>query len=536
MGYSVDEKIGQRLMLAFVGKERIPDEFLQAMRAYKPAGITLFRSLNIDNPAQLRHLTGLLQDAAREAGLPPLLIAADQEGGQLMTIGAGVTQLPGNMALGAVGDPALAWRAGEVLGRELKAMGVNVNYAPCCDVNVNPENPVVGIRSFGADPAMVGELAGALVKGIQSLGVAATAKHFPGHGDVAADSHYGLPRVSHRMDRLQQVELPPFQSAIKADVRLVMTAHVALTDLDGPDAPPATLSASVLKGLLRAQLGFRGVSITDAMDMHAIGQGEELGQNAVRAALAGADLLLMASVPADQRCVFDSLKRAVEDGSLKSEDFDQSLERIAALKRWIAEPSIQPDLSVVGSTAHQQVAAEIAQRSVTLVRNEAGLLPLHLEPEARVAVVVPKPKDLTPADTSSYVVPMLAAAMRAHHPHVEEFTLSSTPEDAEVAALLERLHGYDLIVLGTINAFAQPGQVSLVSQALKLGIPTIVVALRLPYDLAAFPAAQTYACSYSILEPSMRALADAIFGKKPFVGHLPVSIPGLYSPGYAIRI
>src|SRR5512142_745828 len=185
---SLDAKVGQRLMLAFHGKDRIPDDFLSALRTYKPAGITLFRSLNIDDPAQLRRLNELLQDAARDAGLPPLLIATDQEGGQLMAIGEGTTPLPGNMALGATRDSALARRAGEVLGAELRAMGVNVNYAPCCDVNIDPQNPVVGIRSFGADPFKVGELAAATVDGIQSRGVAATAKHFPGHGDVASES------------------------------------------------------------------------------------------------------------------------------------------------------------------------------------------------------------------------------------------------------------------------------------------------------------------------------------------------------------
>src|SRR5512138_3200332 len=177
---SLAAKVGQRLMLAFAGKDSVPNDFLSALRAYKPAGVTLFRSLNIDNPVQLRRLLALLQDAARDLGMPPLLIATDQEGGQLMAIGDG-TPLPGNMALGATGSEALARRAGEVLGRELAALGVNVNYAPCVDVNVNPHNPVVGIRSFGDDPRDVARLGAAMIAGIQSQGVAATAKHFPGH-------------------------------------------------------------------------------------------------------------------------------------------------------------------------------------------------------------------------------------------------------------------------------------------------------------------------------------------------------------------
>ncbi len=526
---SLEQKVGQRLTLAFVGKDRIPDEFLHALHTYKPAGITLFRSLNIESPAQLCALNTQLQDAARAAGIPPLLIGTDQEGGQLMAIGDG-TPLPGNMALGAVGDAALARRAGEVLGTELRALGVNVNYAPSCDVNMNPQNPVVGIRSFGADSLKVGELAAAMVQGIQSRGVAATAKHFPGHGDVGSDSHYGLPAVAHTPERLAQVEFPPFEAAIKAGAKLIMTAHIAMTAIDGPHAPPATLSAAVQQGLLRRQLGFEGVIITDAMDMHAIAQGDALGGNAVRAAAAGDDLLLLTSSPRDHQCVFDSLMQAAREDSLP--EMDASLARIAALKQCIAAQPAAPSLDVVGCAEHRAVADVIAGRSVTLVRDDAGLLPLRLNSDARVAVVVPKPRDLTPADTSSYVVPTLASALRAYHQGVDEFVVPSTPSDSDIAALVERLRGYNLLVVGTLNAFVQQGQAALVSQVLKLAIPTVIVAMRLPYDLASFPQAQTYLCTYSILEPSMRAVAAALLRRKPFLGHLPVSIPGLYPIGH----
>ncbi len=224
-----------------------------------------------------------------------------------MAVGEGTTQLPGNMALGATGSAELARKAGEVLGQELAAMGINVNYAPSCDVNINPQNPVIGIRSFGENPEDVARLAGAMIEGIQSQGVAATAKHFPGHGDTAGDSHHGLPSVPHNIERLEQVEFPPFRAAIDADVKLMMTAHLALPALDGPDAPPATLSRRILHGLLREELGFEGVIVTDAMDMGAIRQGKALGEDAVRAVAAGADLLLLTSNPDDQRCVYESL-------------------------------------------------------------------------------------------------------------------------------------------------------------------------------------------------------------------------------------
>ena len=536
MKLSLEKMVGQRILLAFRGKDHVPQDFRDAIKRYKPAGITFFRSLNIDTPQQVQKLTIELQAAAREADLPDLLIAIDQEGGQLMAIGNGTTPLPGNMALGAIGDKNLARRAGEVLGRELSAMGINVDYAPSCDVINNPENPGIGIRSFGEDPKMVAELASAMVAGIQAEGVAATIKHFPGHGDASGDSHYRLPVVPHSLERLKRVEFPPFVKAIGAGSKMVMTAHLALPAIDGPDAPPATLSLAVLKGLLRGELGFKGVIVTDAMDMKAIAQGEALGMNAVRAAGAGADLLLMTSDPDDQRLVHTSLMEAARNGDLIMEENEKSVDQILALKQWLAEQPQNLDLSVVGCDAHQKVADEIAQRSITLVRNQVGLLPLRLTPEKRIAVVFPEPMDLTPADTSSYVIPTLGKAIRQYHPHVDEYLISQTPSSMDICNLVTQLWKYDLIVIGTINAYNKSQQAVLVQEILKTGIATIVAAMRLPYDLAAFPEAQTYVCTYSILEPSMNALASALFGKSVFQGHLPVSIPGLYSMGYSQKM
>jgi len=522
--------IGQKLLLAFQGKEPSP-EIIEALKKYRPGGLTFFRSLNIDNPTQVRRLTDSLQRIAQDLDLPPLLIATDQEGGQLIAVGDGTTPLPGNMALGATGSPELAYKAGKVLGRELAGMGINVNYAPSCDVNINPQNPVIGIRSFGGDPTAVAKLSAAMIEGIQSQGVAATAKHFPGHGDTVGDSHHGLPSVPHKLERLQQVEFPPFQAAIAADSKLIMTAHLALPAIDGPDAPPATLSYRILQEYLRKELGFNGVIVTDAMDMKAIRQGGALGKDALRAVTAGADLLLLTSNPDDQRRVFETLASAVRDGKVDEESIAESVERILSLKRWLAEYS-QPDLSVVGCEAHQAVADEIAEHSITLVRNNANLLPLKLKPEQHMAVIIPKPVDLTPADTSSYITLGLGKALRQYHPYVDEYNLSYAPDKKESTSLLEHLRGYDMLIIGTLNAYTSPGQAEFVNQALKLSIPSVVVSLRLPYDLSVFPEAETYTCTYSILEPSMQALAKALFGKIRFNGKLPVSIPGMYTLGH----
>ena len=484
----------------------------------------------------MKRLTALLQSASHEAGLAPLLIATDQEGGRLMAIGNGTTPLPGNMALGASGSADLARRAGEVLGRELAAMGINVNYAPCCDVNSNPKNPGIGIRSFSENSSMVSEMASAMVLGIQSAGVAACAKHFPGHGDTATDSHLGLPVVPHSLDRLRKVEFPPFESAIRSGTKMVMTAHLALPAIDGLNAPPATLSPAILKNLLRGQLGFDGVIITDAMDMHAIPQGKALGANAVRAALAGADLLLLTTNPDDQELVHTSMMQAVRDAALSEQNLTDSAKRISSLKKWLADQKSAFDLDVVGCADHNQVADEIAAQSVTLVRDQAKLIPLRLMSGQRVAVIVPRPVDLTPADTSSYLTPALASAIRKFHLEVDEFIVSYAPTQKEITDVLDRISNHDLIVVGTLNAFSEASQQELLHAILRQNIPTVVIAMRLPYDLTAFPEAHTYVCTYSVLEPSMRAAASALFGHSRFQGRLPVSIPDLYPVGYRLEM
>jgi beta-N-acetylhexosaminidase len=531
---SLEGAIGQKLLLAFAGKQGVTAELLEALRRYRPAGVTLFRSMNVDSPAQVRVLCQDLQQAAQEAGLPHLLIAADQEGGQLMAVGEGVTQLPGNMALGATGDVQLARRAGEVLGRELAAMGINVDYAPCCDVNVNPRNPGIGIRSFGEDPQQVAAFCAAMIAGIQSAGVAATAKHFPGLGDTVVDPHWGAPVVPHTLERLRRVELPPFEAAVEAGVRLVMTAHVALPAVDGNAETLATLSPAVLGGLLRRQLGYQGVIVTDAMDMGAIRQGEALGEQAVRAVQAGVDLLLMGANAEDHQRVHERLWQAAQDGRFEGEALRRSAGRVLALKDWLQQAGPQPDLSVVGCAEHRAVADEIAARSLTLVRDRDGLLPLRLPADQRLAFVLPRPADLTPADTSSYVTPTLAQALRRYHPRAEEFLVSHAPGGQEIADLLAQLAGFDCIVLGTLNAFSQPQQAEMVKAILATGIPTVVAALRLPYDLAAFPQASTFAATYSLLEPSMHALAAALFGQAGFPGRLPVSIPEIAPAGFGV--
>lgn len=527
--------IAQKFMVSFIGM--MPSSaIMRAIRERRVAGVTLFREANVQDPGQVRELTQRLQQAARQAGMPPLLIAADQEGGQLLAIGEEVTLFPGNMALGATGSAELAYRAGEVIGRELAAMGINVNYAPVCDVNTNPWNPVIGVRSFGEDPYQVAELTAAFIQGIQSTGVVATAKHFPGHGDTQEDSHFTLPILNHDLQRLEQVEFIPFRAAIAAGVRMIMTAHLAIPAITGRHDLPATLAPEALRGILRERMGFEGVIITDALTMKAIRRTTttaSLGLDAIAAARAGADLLLFGPEPFDWEEVFQALLQAAHRGILESEDLLGSGERVIRLRESVTGLEM-PDLSVVGCAAHRSVAEEIARQSVTLIRNHRNQLPLAPGLETPIAVVMPRPVDLTPADTSSFVRPILADALRRYHPRVDEFAISINPDAAEIAALRESLFPYPIVVLGTINAFQQSGQAELVRVLLKEKDVVIWAALRLPYDLQVAPEAPTYLCTYSILPTSLEALAALITGNLSPKGRLPVTIPGLHPRGHGL--
>ena len=368
-----------RLLIAFTGSE-LPRSAARQIRDRGAAGVTLFRLHNVVDPPQVRRLTTAIQ-AARPPGAPPLLVAADQEGGQLVGMGDGTTPFAGAMALGATGDEALSERVAGATARELRALGVNVNYAPVCDVANNPANPALGIRSFGDDPVTVGKLAAATVRGLQANGVAATVKHFPGAGDTTADPHLGLPLVARTNAELAERELVPFRAALEAGARLVMTGHVGLP---GRIDLPTSLSEAVLRDLLRGQLRFDGVTVTDALDMRALAQGSAQIVDAVAALRAGEDALLgAADEPALQR-LGEGIAQAQRRGLIDADDDAVAKRRLSDLRRWLGRFD-QPPLGVVGCAEHQVLAAELARRSITLIRNDDRLLPLLPAADVRIA-------------------------------------------------------------------------------------------------------------------------------------------------------
>jgi beta-N-acetylhexosaminidase len=310
-----------------------------------------------------------------------------------------------------------------------------------------------------------------------------------------------------------------------------MTGHLALPDL--PGGLPTSLSATVLRDLLRGQLQFGGVTVTDALDMRALAQGSAQVVDAIAALRAGEDVLLGTADEESIERVADGITQAHRRGLIDADDDAAATRRLDELRRWLGDHD-QPPLDVVGCADHQALATELARRSITLVRNDDRLLPLKPGADARITVVQSMPADLTPADTSATVSPTLALALRRRLGGVDEIRVPSVPGEADIAGLGERLASADLVVVGTYAAHLLPAQAALAAAVLVAGKPTVTVALRTPWDLLTYPSARTHVCSYGILPPSMEALAAALLGEAPFVGRLPVDIAGLYPRGHGL--
>ncbi len=497
-----------QMMFSFVGNT-VPDPILKLVESGDVVSFCIFK-INMQSPDELRAISEQIHTAAKRGGQPTPLVGIDQEGGQLMAVANGATELPGNMALGATGSAQLAEEAGWVTGRELRAMGVTMNFAPILDVNINPLNPVIGIRSFGDNPSLVGELGAALIKGVQSQGVIATAKHFPGHGDTDSDSHLASPVVNHDITRLTEVELAPFITAIRAGVGAIMTAHVAYPAWDKDHS--ATLSKAILTDLLRNQLGFKGLIVTDAMDMHAVSR---LGMpyGAITALDAGADLVMLGHLDG----------QAELHASLKSRYSAASLARIRHAQNTVGADFY--DFSLVGCAEHQAIAQKIADKSITVVRDTRQTLPL--KPNQSLGVVTVQPKNLTPADSSAFIKIKFADAVQKRRPDAVAHKLPFQATDAEIREALTAVEGLDVVVVGTIVANHDPAQAEFVKALMARGQQVVVVALRTPYDLVAFPQIETYLCAYGIRDVTTEAVARVLFGEIPATGVLPCAIPGV---------
>jgi beta-N-acetylhexosaminidase len=509
-------------MLSFEGSE-VPGWLETSISERPPAGVTLFRTLNMESPDQVAALIEKLQSINSDQ--PAMLIAVDQEGGQLQGL-TGSTPFAGNMALGAAGDPDLTRRVAEAMGGELAAVGINLNYAPVADVVSRPRNPSLGVRSFGEDPSNVAEHVAAAVEGYRSSGILSTLKHFPGKGEAVVDPHYELPRLNLDIERLRKVEIPPFVAGLSAGANLIMTGHYSVPALTGDEETPVSMSEQAINGFIRGELGFGGLVITDALDMGALDQGAGQVVDIIASMRGGTDLLLvMPGIDLLERARLavsrGTTRRLIPDATL-----DASRKRISAVRSNLPSPQLRPE--VVGS--HGELADELARKSVTLVRNDAGLVPIR--GVGRVLVLEPEPTNVTPADTTNQHGPGLAAAIRELHGDASGLVYPHDPGPGDISGLVQRAGGHDVVIVGTVNATS--GQVDLVERLAAGGVPLVTVALREPTDLYRYPQVSTHLCTYSSHDPSLRALARGLLEGVPFEGRLPMSISSLYPIGHGL--
>lgn len=533
-GMSLEQKVGQMVMAGIPNYDVSPEAVAMISKSY--VGGIMLAARNIRDTRQSADLTSRLQALAAKSGAGvPLLIAADQEGGYVVRL-RGEHLFPGNMALGATGSPALVQRVAQAMGTELRAAGINMNFAPVLDVNSNPDNPVIGVRSFGENPVLVAQMGSAYIAGMHAAGVLTTAKHFPGHGDTAQDSHIALPTVAHPRSRLDKVELYPFNQAIKDGVDAIMTAHVTFPAIEPTPAMPATLSPKVLTGLLRNELGFAGLVVTDSMGMAAITQKYGMAEAAIMAVQAGADIVLTASGWNDVDDIVAAILAAVRNGAISESRIDASVRRILAVKEriglWENGGKAQP----LTAAEQQEVAAasaEAAARSVTLVRDVHNRLPLNKD-AGKVLVVMASTGSITGAEDAAAPRGPLAQELRKYVPAVSEINCTNKPDAKTRSKIVTQAKSYDTVVMATYYAWSSSyaGQAALVDELSAIGKEPIVVSMREPYDLRKFPYVGTYLAAYSANPESMAAVAQVLAGKQQATGRLPVSIPGLAQAGW----
>ena len=527
---TLEQKVGQLMVIGF---DALPyDAGLREMIEKHQVGGVIFFARNVESPAQVAKLTNDLQASALATSGIGLFVAIDQEGGRVarLTSNKGFTEFPGAMAIGASArDTASAAtnarRVGAALAAEMLATGINVNFAPDLDVNNNPANPVIGIRSFSSDPARVAALGSATIEGLQAGGVLAFGKHFPGHGDTGTDSHLELPVVGHARARLDAVEFVPFKAAIAAHVAGIMSAHVSFPTIDATPGLPGTLSSKVLTDLLRGELGFDGLVATDSLEMGALGRSGFPGPRAAaRALAAGADLLLFNSGYQLHQNAIAEIVAGVRSGVIPLARVDQAVRRalLAKARFGLLKPApadVVRATAICGSPANLALAADITAASVTLLRDDRARLPLAVG-STPVVITVP------------------SAVKLAEALHGVEVRVTEVVSEHDAAAALAAVRAHPGAPVVITLAGATTSQTDLVKKILATGAAVTVVAVREPYDLmsvAKFSGAPALVATYGANPVALQAVAAVLRGEKKPAGHLPVELPGLFPLGAGLE-
>jgi beta-N-acetylhexosaminidase len=532
---TLDEKIGQVLFATYHGSFTSTDAaaYMQMLHCVNDLHVGGFINITQGSPLGIvksqAYPTAVLMNQLQAKSKLPLLVGADFERGTAMRLDEG-TSFPTAMALAAAGNPRDAYTMGKVTALEARAVGIHWVYAPDADVNNNPGNPIINTRSFGEDPARVAEFVREFVHGVEENGALATAKHFPGHGDTASDSHIDLPVIQADRDRLEHLELVPFRAAIAARVSSIMTGHLSVPALEPDPNIPATLSSRILTDLLRHELHFEGLVVTDAMDMGGITVRYAPGEAAVRAFVAGADALLMPPVP---DAAFEGLQNAMKSGRISRERLDASVRRILHAKAKLGlDKERLVDINAInqkfGHVAWQSEAQDISDRGVTLLRDTPHRLPLDGTKATRALLLAfySDPEPYPAEDLERELRPRFDSltTLRADTKFVKADMLklpSSDSYDVAILALFVRVSDRK----GNVDV--PPEQAALAEQLFKTGKPVITVGLGSPYLIERFPQAETWLAAFGISDVAQISAARELFGQIPVRGHLPVTIPGV---------
>lgn len=527
---SLEEKIGQMFIVGFKGKGSdeqalaVNEQARTLVKDYHVGGVIYF-DRNVENPAQVAKLSNDLQKLALSTERKiPLFITVDQEGGKVARLKQGFTSFPGNMALGASRSKELAFQTGEQMGQELKAVGVNLNMAPVMDVNNNPQNPVIGVRSFSENPGLTADLGSEMIRGFHESGILTIAKHFPGHGDTAVDSHVGLPEIPHSMDRLNEMELVPFKQAIAVNTDMVMSTHITFPALEPTPGLPATLSENVLTGLLRNQLDYDGVIITDDMEMGAIADNFGTSEAAVRAIKAGADLVLVCHSLDRQTESIEAVKLAVEQGEIDEKRIDASARRILSLKAkksssLLTDPYV--DVKKADQLAAQPEAAKVARQTaeqgVTLVTDPNQLIPIDKKQKLAI-FTVNKPKAISGV--------LKQQGYEASVSWIDSLSKSQIP------SLLNRAKQADVVLVAMNQGKENGAWIQLVQTFRSENIPVVVWGMDVPYGLGKLPQGTTSIALYGSSNPLLEAGAKILSGEIKSQGQLPVTISDRFPYGW----
>ena len=560
---SLEEKIGQLISVGvnatFLNQDSDAYRTLKRhIEVNKVGGIILFRGSVYESVI----LVNRMQQLARY----PLLISADLEAGAGMRF-EDTVNIPWNMAVAATGNPEYGRRQGEITAREARALGVHQIFAPVVDVNNNAANPVINVRSYGEDPAAVARFAAAFTEGAQAAGAIATAKHFPGHGDTAVDSHRGLPEINIGRERLSTIEFVPFQASVNAGVGAVMVGHIALPQIDATvvkplpknlrSAPidteedgeivaeeatmPATLSP-VMGAILRNDLKFPGMIVTDAMSMSGLTIYFTQEEASVRALEAGADMLLK---PADVDASFRGVLNAVKSGRITEQRVEESARKIMAAKYdlGLVDQRLTPVDAIdrlVSSKDVRGLATEIAEHAVTLVRDEDKLVPLNLKPESRVFNLA-----VTNGDDRAWIGRAFNTKLKTSGVKIETIVLDERSPDKDVQRAIEQAKSADIVLVSLYGRVRSGQKLSVgipdagaraLSAVIAAKKPAIGISFGNPYLLQSFPGLRTYIVAYGDMPTLQQAVARALLGEIDVVGKLPISLPGLYPRGTGIQL